>query len=1256
GSGGFTITGTGTTAGSGGTISSIESGTDGNAEQGIGIYIEGTNNISLSNMAFTCDFANFGIRGLNVNNFTLRDTTANSASADNGGFGNSNAADEGVISFDNLTGTALFTGNNLSDGHEDIIVIENTSGTLNLTVNDSAANQAVIGRNGEAVGSATGNDGILVTTSGSANLTMTVTGVVFEGWRGDAIQVDARGASTQNLTITNNTFHNGHLDIVSGGGGLSLGLSAGTGAGPNVTYNLSGNSFRGAEGNVINISAIGPSGAMSGTILNNTIGNNNGVHNADQANTGSNAGGSGIFVRIEKDDTGGTLTSAVRIENNDIGDIVNGIGGIHLLANGGAGGTGTARLEATIRNNRIDENGLNIAGGIYADIGGAGGNDAARMGLNIENNNVNMTGSGNAIAALVLGDLTNNAQYYFPGFNGPYTDAGLATFHTSAQPGGEGNTFTVAGFVQQVTTAPTGTFATNANFVLAVPLLAAAPPGGDWEAALREAQREAYEEWLAENATTATGGGRLGSLPGALPMPNDSSGPDVVHIDDPDGNADGAPVGSGSGGAGASPIEDDGILTKAELDWLVEAAIQRWIAAGATEEQVAAMRATEIGVSDLGGLYIGTSSPGLIILDDNAAGHNWFLDTTPDADEEYSLQNGELRADPSTIAGNRVDLLTAIMHELGHQIGLEDEFGAEDNGSLMYGFVNPGERHLPGEEEVAAGTGEAIELTAYALGAVPFGTIQPGTTRQVSWQATYDGPGTNQVVQNVNNNSTVTYNNGGGDIVVNSNVETLGPATALAVDTLSLGNQVFRDVNRNGVFDAGDSGIGGVALTLFADTNNNGVFDAGIDTQLATTTTVSGIGAGAYQFSNLAPGNYIVRVDASNFTGGGALVGLASSPGGADPDNNTNNDSNGGAITAGIVTNPTITLAFNTETANDGTGQLDINDTLDFGFLAPNQAENITGLQGDSVNFTEDGAAVKLDAGNNAAITLVDSTDYNGGSLTVSITANKVAGEDVLGIDTSGTVTITNGNEVRVLGAQIGTLTSAGGAGGGDIVITFNASASSGTVDDVLRSLTYFNSNTVNPSTATRTITYTLVDGDGTVSGGVDTTTRTSTVTITAQDDVGNAGADSASVGENASVNIAVLTNDSDPDGPPLAPAQVNGTAVAEGGSLVLPSGARVTRNADGTLTYDTNGAFGPTPAPGSGASNTPAADSFTYTLAGGGTATVTMTITGIDTDDRLVGNVGGGNLTGGVGNDTYVVIDGADIVIEQPNEGTDTV
>ena len=128
---------------------------------------------------------------------------------------------------------------------------------------------------------------------------------------------------------------------------------------------------------------------------------------------------------------------------------------------------------------------------------------------------------------------------------------------------------------------------------------------------------------------------------------------------------------------------------------------------------------------------------------------------------------------------------------------------------------------------------------------------------------------------------------------------------------------------------------------------------------------------------------------------------------------------------------------------------------------------------------------------------------------------------------------------------------------------------------------------------------------------------------------------------------------DTDPDGPPLAISAVNGSGANVGAQITLASGALLTVNANGTFDYDPNGAFLPTPTAGSGASNTPGHDSFSYTLAGGNTVTVSITLTGLDTDDLLLGTAGADILIGGNGNDTYIVEQSADRVIEAAGGGT---
>ena len=122
----------------------------------------------------------------------------------------------------------------------------------------------------------------------------------------------------------------------------------------------------------------------------------------------------------------------------------------------------------------------------------------------------------------------------------------------------------------------------------------------------------------------------------------------------------------------------------------------------------------------------------------------------------------------------------------------------------------------------------------------------------------------------------------------------------------SLGNTVWIDTDNNGSQNGAEVGKAGVAVTLFADTAGTGVYNAS-DTVVGTTTTNA---SGVYNFTNLPPGNYIVRIDASNFTGAGALVGYSSSTGGTgspfetnlpNPASTTDNTDHGKAASDGSV-------------------------------------------------------------------------------------------------------------------------------------------------------------------------------------------------------------------------------------------------------------------------------------------------------------------------------------------------------------------
>ncbi|RYD64531.1 MAG: hypothetical protein EOP58_09375, partial [Sphingomonadales bacterium] len=528
---------------------------------------------------------------------------------------------------------------------------------------------------------------------------------------------------------------------------------------------------------------------------------------------------------------------------------------------------------------------------------------------------------------------------------------------------------------------------------------------------------------------------------------------------------------------------DDGVLSQAELDYFVEAAIERWIAAGATAEQVAAMRAATFDVADMAGIYLGTSTGNHISLDSDGAGFGWFLDATPGDDAEFTGTGTRLSGTGD--AAGRMDLLTTIMHELGHQVGIGDTYVSGNADDLMYGYASVGERRLPSSVNVADSDGGPVGGTAFALAPVAVGTLPAGTTVQINYVATVNpyGPG---VISPFSNTTTVT----------GTNFTAVTTVHGLVVDTLSVGGQIFVDADGDNVFDVGE-GVSGVTLNLYVDLDSSGALEgAELTTIIASITTGAN---GVYSFSSLGAGNYVVEVAASNFAAAGPLDGRSSLNSVVDPDDDVDGDDNGIVYVGGAFRSDLITLDFNTETTVDGTNQLDINNTLDFGFATANQAPTSANLSGDSVTYTEDGAAVLLDLGGDATIADADNANFADGTLTVAITGNLAASEDVLRIATTAIVTSTS-NTVSVNGTLIATY--AGGSGGSPLIFVLNSAATPALVSELVRAINYTNVNGASPSTDARTVTWTLVDGRGTNEGaGNDTLTFTTDITVVRQND-----------------------------------------------------------------------------------------------------------------------------------------------------------
>jgi VCBS repeat-containing protein len=192
------------------------------------------------------------------------------------------------------------------------------------------------------------------------------------------------------------------------------------------------------------------------------------------------------------------------------------------------------------------------------------------------------------------------------------------------------------------------------------------------------------------------------------------------------------------------------MLNQSELDAAVQTAISRWESTGLTPEQVAILRGLKFDVATLSGIHLGEAAGCQIRLSTNGAGRGWFSDSSAQSDSSFANPASATRRCAAASSANvgRVDLLTAVMHEMGHAIGLADSYLEKDRENLMYGYLIPGERRLP-----ARGQGEGVlpdqsPSCHYLSAPVNIGTLPPGKSVIVSYRVTINNPvsvGTTQI-------------------------------------------------------------------------------------------------------------------------------------------------------------------------------------------------------------------------------------------------------------------------------------------------------------------------------------------------------------------------------------------------------------------------------------------------------------------------------------------------------------------------------
>ncbi len=154
--------------------------------------------------------------------------------------------------------------------------------------------------------------------------------------------------------------------------------------------------------------------------------------------------------------------------------------------------------------------------------------------------------------------------------------------------------------------------------------------------------------------------------------------------------------------AGLAPAAQAVSVTQAEVQTLLPEAIAAWQAAGLDGTDVRKLEGVSVQVGNLGTSILGVEAANAIIINQTAAGYNWFTAASGGSGGQafgVAGPGGETMARPGSAAANEVDLLTVLEHELGHVVGLSDNNQA---GDLMDITLGLGVRRAPTAADVAS--------------------------------------------------------------------------------------------------------------------------------------------------------------------------------------------------------------------------------------------------------------------------------------------------------------------------------------------------------------------------------------------------------------------------------------------------------------------------------------------------------------------------------------------------------------------------
>jgi hypothetical protein len=378
-SGGLHVVGDGTATlfgnSSGGTIQN-KTGADSSTTSGIGIYLNNTTDVQLANMTLH-DFQNYGIFGLGVTGFKLANSTISGTNGNSTSTGVGQPGEGslylgniiGATTFDGLSGTASITDSSISGGAaRNVSIIDGGGAAIHLTIDNTTC--------GLTQNLSGGSQSLILEArnAGTADH-VTVTRSTFTGAAGDLVNFTGQTGTTMDIIFggvgLGNTLANTHPQHI-GGGGMTLATNG------VMRFNVSNNTFSGADGSAITMQMANAATSLDGTFDSNTIGTS-GV-----TDSGSRTG-NGIFTSFAG---AGTVTLA--LTNNTIQQY-HGNAGIFADNTGGS-----YPVNITITGNTVRQPGAGAFAGLALTNGSPGSIDTTNVFAKISGNDFSTGDPANA--------------------------------------------------------------------------------------------------------------------------------------------------------------------------------------------------------------------------------------------------------------------------------------------------------------------------------------------------------------------------------------------------------------------------------------------------------------------------------------------------------------------------------------------------------------------------------------------------------------------------------------------------------------------------------------------------------------------------------------------------------------------------------------------------------------------------------------------------------------------------------------------